>query len=121
MTQQHTRGPWEFARCTIGDPENALNPMVEALEQTRYICRIGWQGATIEGMTNQTVATLEEAEANARLIAAAPDLLEALTKIAEHPEGVYSRDKEEYLKNVICWCQDTAAAAIAKATSPQTR
>ena len=46
---------------------------------------------------------------------AAPDLLAALEKIATAPEGVYSRDKETYLKNVIEWCQETARATISKA------
>ena len=49
------------------------------------------------------------------LCQAAPELLAALGQIAESPVGVYSRDKEEYLKNVIAWCQETARAAIAKA------
>ena len=52
------------------------------------------------------------------LHAAAPDMLAALTKIATAPEGAYSRDREQYLKNVIEWCQETAQAAIDKA-SPQ--
>ena len=42
------------------------------------------------------------------------DLLATLGQIANSPEGVYSRDKVQYLKNVISWCQETAAAAIAK-------
>ena len=39
----------------------------------------------------------------------------ALEKIATAPEGVYSRDKETYLKNVIEWCQETARVAITQA------
>ena len=61
----------------------------------------------------------EENEANAEFIVRAANnfeaLLEALTKIAMAPEGTYSRDKEQYLKNVIAWCQETAQAAIAQA------
>ena len=57
---------------------------------------------------------------NKRKLEAFEELLAALTKIATAPEGVYSRDKEQYLKNVISWCQETAQAAIAKA-SPQAR
>ena len=52
---------------------------------------------------------------NKRKLEAFDDLLAALTKIATAPEGAYSRDKEQYLKNVIAWCQETAEAAIAKA------
>ena len=40
------------------------------------------------------------------------ELLAAVTKIARNPTGTYSRDKEEYLRNVIAWCQETAQAAI---------
>ncbi len=39
-----------------------------------------------------------------------------LTKIAEAPEGVWSRDLEEYLTNVIEWCQEEARVAIAEWT-----
>ena len=42
------------------------------------------------------------------------ELAEALQAIAEQPEGVYSRDKEQYLKNVIEWCQNTARLDLAK-------
>ena len=52
---------------------------------------------------------------NKRKLEAFDDLLAALGQIAESPVGVYSRDKEEYLKNVIAWCQETARAAIEKA------
>ena len=52
---------------------------------------------------------------NKRKLEAFDELLAALTKIATAPEGAYSRDKEQYLKNVIEWCQETAQAAIAKA------
>ena len=41
-------------------------------------------------------------------------LLAALTKIATAPEGAYSRDKEQYLKNVLEWCQETASNALAQ-------
>ena len=56
---------------------------------------------------------------HARLIVEAvnahADLLAALEQIANHPEGTYNRDRKEYLQNVIAWCQETAATAIAKA------
>ena len=43
------------------------------------------------------------------------DLVAALTKIADSPEGAYRRDALEYAHNVIEWCRETASAAIAAA------
>lgn len=52
------------------------------------------------------------AEANARLIAAAPDLLEALQALLEIAEGEYPREQwAEFYKPIL-----DAQAAIAKAT-----
>ena len=42
-------------------------------------------------------------------------LREALAKIM-NPEGTYRIDKEEYLANVIEWCQDIAKVALATTT-----
>ena len=52
---------------------------------------------------------------NTTPIAAAPDLLAALTQIAASPEGTYRVDPLEYAHNVIEWCRETASAAIAAA------
>ena len=52
----------------------------------------------------------ESSQANAH-----DDLLSALTKIADSPEGVYRVDPLEYAHNVIEWCQETARTAIAAA------
>ena len=52
---------------------------------------------------------MKEAEARER------GLLEALQEIAERPQGVFSRDSEQYLKNVIEWCRERALVAIAQA------
>lgn len=53
--------------------------------------------------------------AKERLIAAAPDMLEALKEIAKG-EGAYSRDHLVHASNVIENCIRLANAAIAKAT-----
>ena len=75
----------------------------------------------VDGPTDDEMMRLRAARAEqARRAACYPDLLAALVKISTAPEGVYSRDKETYLKNVIAWCQETAATAIAK-SSPQVR
>lgn len=72
-----------------------------------------------EGFTYQpVVATAEDDgincwDANARLIAAAPDLLEALQNIAEY----WNQDQNEAAMADACWhAIHTARAAIARAT-----
>ena len=60
--------------------------------------------------------TLADAEANARLIAAAPDLLEALQAIAHfiHTTSAAEGGASKYSANVVA--ADMVRAAIAKAT-----
>lgn len=63
MIAKHTPGPWTASGCDVG----TLGP------KGRVIC---WTG--------QPEVELKEARANARLIAAAPDMLTALQTIALH-------------------------------------
>ena len=97
---KHTLGPWTY--------------------------RFRSRGTTIEPLDGDTELAIVantygvgDVDGNARFIVQAcnvhEELLAALTKIATAPEGTYSRDKEQYLKNVVAWCQETAQAAIAKA------
>jgi len=62
---KHTPGPWE-ALCT--DPHHQLVIFARSVEE--FVC----------GVTGH----MPDAEANARLIAAAPDLLEALKRVCSH-------------------------------------
>ena len=85
---KHTPGPW-----TVREPNGAGHGV--------SIPEIGaWFG---------TMAWAPETMANARLCAAAPDLLEALAKLTNHCRrmGFDTREEEPLL--------DTAYAAIAKA------
>jgi len=89
MDTKHTPGPWDLAQG-----ENEI---------TVY--------------TDATIATvpdsLESWEANARLIAAAPDLLAALELISQGPDEFdHSADIWEELEG----CRRVARKAIAKAT-----
>ena len=58
-------------------------------------------------------------KADAEFIVRAANNFEALvgtlTQIATAPQGAYSRNREQYLKNVITWCQETAQAAVVQA------
>lgn len=92
MDTKHTPGPWSLK----DDISLVVGPSADPA---------GDPVATIEGHP-------EEAFANARLIAAAPDLLAALRALVEYeddapPDG--SRGAEVY---------NQARAAIAKATNP---
>jgi hypothetical protein len=94
----HTPGPWEIESThgiTVGPADNG------------FVCRVRY--AT-------TAKQRDEAFANARLIAAAPDLLEALRTIAECNEESSRLPASDRHKK---WCAKTAAVArtaIAKAT-----
>lgn len=89
MSTKHTPGPWE-----------AIGNLVQIAE-----CRDAYFDPHSD-----------EAKANARLIAAAPELLEALQSIAEY----WNRDQNETAMADACWhAIETAMAAITKATGDQ--
>ena len=77
----------------------------------------------IRGPKNEPIALVliagfskKEGAANANLLAAAPDLLEALQNIAEY----WNQDQNEAAMADACWhAIHTARAAIAKATGEQ--
>jgi len=94
-----TPGPWEAHQGILPDQPTVWD----------VTAKHGWTGPwdnTPEGWFVATVHEVsgpESAEANARLIAAAPDLLEALRDIVEH----------EQFNSIVRW--ERARAAIAKA------
>jgi len=91
MSTQHTPGPWEIDEVDKGFSAQILGPST--------------------GFCRDILATLPmewaESEANARLIAAAPELLEALQKIATVDMGGGFLGAQA--------CRKVALAAIAKA------
>ena len=90
----HTKGPWEFRPLT-GEDSRGMG----------YI-----HGGPVDACiahTGDSSLWTSENEANARLIAAAPEMLEALQAIA-NGEGVYGAQAHEY--------KQIARAAISKAT-----
>lgn len=105
MTTKHTPGPWYVGSGT-------------------YEGRNIYSVASVtddEGFTYQPIVASAEDDgikcwdANARLIAAAPDLLEALQRIADGQEmsGVFT------FADVVLRYQEIARAAIARATGEQ--
>lgn len=104
MKTKHTTGPWRIAEigqswkvkdeCVIATCENAT----------------GVYSVCILAKTNTNHYTKTDAEANVKLIAAAPDLLNALNELlASYEVCVKKADKSEFVIN--------ARAAINKATN----
>lgn len=97
---KHTPGPWSMclsrsnAAFLVRDTEN------------RLVCDMSWHSSS-----RQHYPLRDESAANARLIAAAPDLLSALNAMLTH----MGMDEDEWNKPTF----DQARAAIAKATGEQ--
>ena len=96
MTTQHTPGPWEAVGNLVRSPMHQPEGLPRGVQIGD--CRDGY-----------FLSNTEEAKANARLIAAAPDLLEALSKLID-AVSVRIDDPRIHLF-------DAARAAIAKATA----
>ena len=97
MTNAHTPGPWHIDRTG------------EHHGQRPYGIRAGKRGLTRRNIVNWgglAAPASPETEANARLIAAAPDLLEALRLARDH------------FVNSKSACAEICDAAIRKATTP---
>lgn len=77
---KHTPGPWIVIDGNFVYAEDKTKP-VKGVNGARFANRFS---ARIEGIRTPN----EEIAANARLIAAAPDLLAALEGILEHVEGM---------------------------------
>jgi hypothetical protein len=102
---QHTPGPWAIARCGENDPK-PCGIYSEGIA-TGMVCSIGTQH--------------ESAQANARLIASAPDLLAALRAIAgmkcdgdlwhgnEDGENVTNDETHDALVNALCIAREAIA------------
>lgn len=90
MNTQHTPGPWIAQGLSIFDGQNST-PLAQVYER---FYRRGDERPACER---------EGAAANARLIAAAPELLDACLKVANDPYTT-------------CQCAEVVRAAIAKAT-----
>jgi hypothetical protein len=100
MKNTHTPGPWVIQTC------NANGPFLDSFfisTEERIVCRFPTG-------TGQFSETGQENLANARLIAAAPELLSAL----EDMLCAYMGDREMTAEDCVC-AADIARAAIAKA------
>lgn len=100
---KHTPGPWEIAFETF-DNDGAPETAIQALGGRAFVAF-----ALEFGPNNPQMR-----EANARLIAAAPDLLEALKKIVK---SLADQDDEGMIEHVYLMIK--ARAAITKATGEE--
>ena len=100
MSTTHTAGPWETK------PEECDKPYIR-IRGTRLGARYKVANVITPVYDGVGAREAEETRANARLIAAAPELLEALGLIAN--TGMDARQ-----------CMLTASAAIARATGETT-
>jgi hypothetical protein len=80
QTQKHTPGPWQYSA-----DNHAQRHFFEVLDRNGFcIYRAEvYAHERREGNDKETIAELDRAEANARLVAAAPNLLEALVAILD--------------------------------------
>ena len=106
MTTQHTPGPWTFSQSTEYGDKRFYIAQADGAPYTPHYSDVA---TLIAETVNDERKSIQEA--NARLIAAAPDLLEALQDIVK---SLVDQDDEgmiEHAQQMII-----ARAAIAKAT-----
>ena len=102
MKYKHTRGPWKFSDDSAYFKTNPFSVYVQGL---------GVHKTTVANIPFRKTIPEDEARANARLIAAAPELLDALMTF---PQSIAWTDQELW-----DWSAK-ALAAIEKATGEQT-
>jgi len=106
---KHTPGPWEIVQSDHGIVVRTESPKKTRYGASRY--------AAIGGFERSDPQQLAEALANARLIAAAPELLAALEGLEKEFRRIYP-----IYYSSEPWCHETnaplkvARAAITKAT-----
>ena len=103
---QHTPGPWRV------DPDHCRD--VQTADGAIEICLA--EGGEPYGKNLFSVPSMEEAHANARLIAAAPELLFELKKCASLLKTACSEIDDLTGKAVITQRLESVTALIAKAT-----
>lgn len=127
----HTPGPWSVPHFAIPDV-NCQCGYVLTDHMMGAVCTVHVSGEGDDWVKNGDNPKYEEACANARLIAAAPDLLAALQHIFSEIDdgdgapghshdvpGIWDSDNATGVAGTACeWCAqwEAARAAIAKAT-----
>ena len=102
---KHTKGPWRTE--AYGDEFEVIGFPTWLCERHRI--RGEWTVASVDDLCGDHP---EEAEANARLIAAAPELLDACKRLLEELRLIRMKDSDAVYDTT---CRVAADAAIAKA------
>jgi hypothetical protein len=99
MEAKHSKGPWGASATPVIDRENIRNITDE-------------DGNLVAQIRCRGMGKDQEALANARLIVAAPDMLEALDKaftlLSEHPESKQGNSKIHYVMHLVESIRDKA-------------
>jgi len=98
----HTPGPWVVWGLSSNDGEAEV---VSKQDGSKTIC---WTADTYNEVDGEGEVTSEDLS-NARLIAAAPDLLAALWELVHYDEG--SSEQGSYGEEVLMRCKDAIAKA----------
>ena len=108
MNKQHTPGPWTIGK--VSHKKQCVD--IDSLHADPSVGHQSWRGlARAYGFNDMPAEGTAAMLANARLIAAAPELLEALQKIAGNTYDEWTNGAE---------AGRIARAAIAKATGENT-
>jgi hypothetical protein len=113
----HTPGPWQQSGQLILTEANHDYPNPKASPAPKIIGEVHWDYDGDRGGKEHRIKW-PEAEANQRLMIAAPDLLAALHECLTIVQDEYDEDPEP--DDLTSWKRaiDAARAAIAKATEP---
>ena len=111
MAGQHTPGPWTYEGDHTHRQYNIrmLGHLIGVKDEAKHIC-------TVNNLPPHVLANRDPvtAEANARLISAAPELLAALEALARWETCDLDAEQAAALMDEVC---DMARAAIAKAVT----
>lgn len=108
MKMKHTPGPWRLIR-------NQFSEYCSTEFCEMAIMSGGDMNMIVAGVVSDCI---EEHQSNARLIAAAPELLEALKRIHMRLEAYHDSEQEMPVDSLFV-CLDAARAAIHKATGEE--
>jgi hypothetical protein len=109
MKNNFTPGPWIIGESDHFESQNGYGS-IEIYSEFPF----NWL-ASVKGL-HVGNKTKEEVEANAKLITAAPELLEALDELVDIVEGLLEEHRETISAHIDSFTLQTAKQAISKAT-----
>lgn len=122
MNTKHTPAPWGIAENHMNEFKNQYTILSLMTHTVCEVTRHNYKEVGNDKFKDpETLHKDEEALANAKLIAAAPELLEALQMLSEWndkypPNKVYSYDRAKVIETALTEIVEKAKDAIKKAT-----